>query len=163
MYRTAPPEPPRPDPLLILPGEGLRDIVVGRAVPGDVFDRFGTDAKVNRYSSGEIYAINYDYLDEDDYAPGREGNDARPCTFTFEYGLLDAIELGAYQSALYTPGGVKIRSKRSEVIDAFGLPSETVIEEKTEVLRYIRLGIQVTVSTDDDFGVTKIVVFRAQR
>lgn len=160
MYRTAP---PRPDPLLVVPGDGLRDILVGHATPSDVFGTFGGDAKVNRTPCGEIYEISYDYADEDAFLPDRAGNDARPSGFMFEYGLLKAIDVGVYQSALYTPGGVQIRSKRSAVLGAFGAADTTFTHDGRETIRYLGLGIEFTLSADDDFGVSTFVVFRKRR
>lgn len=153
----------RPDPLLVVPGDGLRDVLVGDATPDRVFAEFGRDAQVNRTPGGEIYEIDYDYVEEGVYEPTRPGNDSRPSSFIFKFGLLQAIEIGVYQSLLYTPGGVRIRSERSEVIAAFGSAEEVLSEDGTDTLRYMNLGVELRVSTSDDFGVSSFIIFRKRR
>lgn len=160
MYRTATRP---PDPLLVVPGDGLREILVGHATPEQVLETFGRDAQLDRRPDGEIYRINYDYAAEGVYEPNRPGNESRPAAFEFDFGLLHSIGVGAYQSALYTRGGVRIRSERSAVIAAFGPPDHTRAHDGTETLRYVGFGIEFRVSAEDDFGVASLLVFRGRR
>ncbi len=157
MYREG------PDPLLVTPDGGLRGIWVGSATPSDVLEVFGSDAKVDEHRAGEVYQINFDYSDDDDYEAGRPAQESRPSKFHFEFGLLKAIGLGVYQTALYTTGGVRIRSTRQSVVDVFGAEFVRIDHDDREIIRYLGHGIEFHVSTDDDFGVTAINVFRKRR
>jgi hypothetical protein len=160
MYRTAGAAPPN-DSRLIVPGEGLRDILVGRATPRDVLAVFGTDAQVNRHSDGNVFQISYEYDAAGEYAPRRDPQAERPAQFHFEYGLLKAIGVGVYQSELYTSHGIRIGSTRDEVRAAFGADGESFVDSPVETLRYVRDGIQFGIHGDG--CVASFVVFRAQR
>jgi len=160
VYRTPPPP---PDPLLVVPGQGLRGVLVGRSTAADVLRTFGEDCQVHRHASGDIYKINYDSDEHDAYLPRRPAQEARPEAFDFEYGLLDAIRVGPYQKALYTTGGVRYGSSRAEVRAVFG-PDATVLDEGAfDTVRYPVHGIGLSISKAEPFGVTGFVVFRAAR
>jgi hypothetical protein len=153
----------QPDPYLIVPGEGLRGILVGRATAEDVLAEFGTDAKVSRYDSGEIFAISYDYRDDDEYAPDRVSQEGRPAGMRFEFGLLHAIEVGVYQTNLRTSGGAAIGAPKDRVIEVFG-PDHDVVDagEGRVTLRYRAIGIELTID-ESRAEVVGFVIFRARR
>jgi hypothetical protein len=162
MYRTAPPGvPPPDDPLYVAPGDGLRGIWVGRAVPDDVLRVFGADGIVNRHDSGEPFAIDYDRDEHDVYSPDRPAQLARPGGFRFEFGLLRSIDIGVHQDDLFTVGGLRIRSSRADVLRALGDAPELLHHEGFDSLRYLEHGIELSVS--EPFGVSGWTVFRARR
>ncbi|MBA3540119.1 MAG: hypothetical protein H0T79_10860 [Deltaproteobacteria bacterium] len=147
-----------------MPGDGLRDVLVGRATPKRVLAVFGTDAKIQRYSSdGDISEITYVYNASDEFLPTRPGCASRPATFKFDFGLLSAITISVHQAELYTTGGIRIRSPHADVLAVFGTDCESLVGESFETLRYIGLGIELNISRGDDFGVTSFVIFRQQR
>jgi hypothetical protein len=156
VYRT------QPDPCSIAPGEGLRGIVVGRASAEDVLAEFGTDAKVSRYDSGEVFAISYDYRDDDDYAPDRVSQEGRPSELRFAFGLLHSIAVGVYQTSLRTTGGIAIGASKARVIDVFGQAYELIAAGEGRVtLRYRAIGIELTVD-ESRAEVVGFVIFRAR-
>ncbi len=170
MYRTAPPDQPDgPDPRLVVPGEGLRGIVVGRATPDEVVATFGSDMKISRHSDGDVFEISYDYSGSGQYEPRRSPNESRPSAFRFKYGLLEAISVGVYQKDLYLAGGVRIGSTKRELLEAFGPPCETLTyvgaapgpDDDIETLRYRKRGLQVAVHHDG--RVASFVVFQTRR
>jgi hypothetical protein len=155
MYRT--PQPPTDDPLLVLPGEGLRGIRVGEATPKDVLRVFGRDCRISSFGNdGDVDEISYDYGPSYDLAGDRPEQWVRPAEFGFRFGLLEIIEVGIYQKDLCTIGGLRIGSTREHVIAALG-PGEIV----GEGLRYVTLGIELRL--DEKLGLTTWYVFRARR
>lgn len=157
MYRT------QPDPWSIVPGEGLRGILVGRASAEDVLAEFGTDAKVSRYESGEVFAISYDYRDDDDYAPDRVSQEGRPAELGFAFGLLQTIKIGVYQRLIRTTGGIGIGAKKDRVIEVFGADHDILDAGSDRLsLRYRALGIELTVD-EARAEVVGFVIFRARR
>ncbi len=160
MYRQPHGTPPPPDPLVVVPGWGVGWTVVGRSTAEDVLASFGSDAKISRYDpSGEIFGIDYDYLDDDDYEPDRPAQKRRPSEIELEFGLVKAIKIGVYQTGLTTREGLRIGHVRRDVQERYGDPS-TVLEEKAFVtLRYLHLGIQVDIDRDDG-EVAGLTIFR---
>jgi hypothetical protein len=157
VYRT------QPDPHSVAPGEGVRGIVVGRASADDVLLELGTDAKVSRYESGEVFAISYDYRDDDDYAPDRVSQEGRPSEFRFAFGSLQSIGVGVYQTRLRTTGGIAIGASKDRVVEVFGRDHDVIPAGEGRVtLRYRALGIELTVD-EDRAEVVGFVIFRARR
>ncbi len=163
MYRDPPPDfPPPPDPRLVEPDRGLRDLWVGRATPDDVLRVFGSDCKIARHDNRDIFSLNYSYLDDEQYKPDRPPQSERPDTFNFEFGLLKQICVGPYQTALRTTGHLAIGAARRDVIRVFGGGYDLLLEQEFETLRYRTLGIQLAIDNDDD-KVMNFSVFRAAR
>jgi hypothetical protein len=170
MYRSAAPgQPSGPDPLLVVPGEGLRGILVGAATHDEVLATFGEDAQVRRHDNGDVFQVDYDYTAREKYEPNRPANWSRPSKLIFEYGLLQAIDVGVYQKQLFTSGGIRIGSTRDEVFGAFGKPCESLIyrgprwgpSDDIETLRYRWRGIQLAIHHDG--RVASFVVFQTRR
>lgn len=162
MYRMATGSPPAPDPRVVYPGWGWGPVMIGRASAEDVLTHVGRDAKVSRYDeSGEIFEVDYDYEDEDGYAPDRPAQAARPATFEIEFGLVKAIKVGVYQTGLWTPEGVRIGMLRTEAIARLGAPSEVLRGKDLDTVRYVHLGIELEVGRSDD-EVSGLTLFRAR-
>ncbi len=156
MYRT--PGSPPEDPLLVVPGEGLRGIRVGEATWEDVVRVFGEDeAGISRYQSGEVFKVDYDNGPGLALASDRPSQAARPGTFDFEFGLLEAIRLNVYQRDLYTIGGLRWGATRAQVLDVFGVGDEYT----PGCLRYTDRGIEVTIT--ETLNLFSMVIFRARR
>lgn len=163
MYRTA------PNPLLVVPGEGLIGILVGGATAGEVLSAFGEDAQIARHADSDVFRISYDYTAEGDYQPDRPLQRRRPCAFQFEHGLLQTIEVGVYQTELYTSGGIRVGSTRAEVLEAFGPQCESLLysgdpadaTDDIEKMRYLSLGIQFSLHHSGRVG--SFVVFQTRR
>lgn len=147
---------------LVEPDRGLCDVWVGRATPSDVLRVFGTDCKIARHENGDIFSINFSYLDNETYEPNRPVQHERPEQFEFEFGLLKSIQVGPYQTKLRTSGKLAIGSSRREVVRVFGDEYDLVQEGEFETLRYRAHGIQLAVDDDDD-NVMSFVIFRATR
>jgi hypothetical protein len=146
---------------LIVPGIGVGPAIVGRSSAEEVLDSFGTDCKVSRYESGEIFEISYDYENEDDYEADRPAQAARPSDFAFEFGLLKAIGVGVYQVELATREGVRIGMPGTELVRLLGPPSYVLAGSTVDTLRYVVLGIELDVD-HDDHDVNNLTVFRAR-
>lgn len=163
MYRKAVSSPPAPDPsCVVLPGEGLRGIWVGHAIPDEVLATFGSDADVARYKDGDLFQISYDDLVQPASA-------SRPRKFHFEHGLLKRIDVGPYQKALLTDAGLRIGSTRDDVLATMGDPSEKLhyrgallnLRDDIDTLRYRTRGIQFAIH--DDGRVASFGIFQTRR
>ena len=162
MYRSPAGAPPEVDRTLIVPGCGVGPVVVGRWAAEDVLAFHGRDCKVSRHDpSEEIFSINYDYANDDDYDPDRPAQLTRPSGFELEFGLLKAIEIGVYQKGLATREGIRIGTTRDEVLRLVGPPSSILENDATDTLRYVHLGIELDIDDDDD-QVMSMTVFRAR-
>jgi hypothetical protein len=169
VYRIPAPGQPSVDPLLVVPGDGLCGILVGRAIADEVLSTFGDDAQVHRHDDGDVFKIAYDYTGDGEYAPDRARNRARPSAFLFQYGLLRAIEVGVYQSDLHTTGGIHVGSTRDDVYAVFGRPCERLVHpgsqpgpsDDIETMRYRTRGIELSIH--HDARVKGFVVFQTRR
>lgn len=147
----------------MVPGQGLRGILVGRATAAAVLRTFGEDCQIHRHADGDVFQITYDSDEHDAYQPARPAQADRPASFAFEFGLLDAIHVGPYQKALYTTGGVRYGSSPDEVRAVFGTDGTELDAGGYETVRYPAHGIELSFATTAPFGVTGYVVFRAAR
>ena len=148
--------------LIIVPGKGIGAAVVGRSTAEEICAAFGTDCKVSRHDpSGEIFSVDYDYENDDDYAADRPEQASRPGEFTFDFSLLSSIAIGVYQTELRTRGGIGIDSPIDDVTRAFGPPEVVLHEEKLDLLRYLSAGLEVTVDKSDML-VSALTIFRAR-
>lgn len=133
----------------VTPGLGFSDIRVGQSTPRDVLAVFGDDAKVSRYSSGEIFAISYDYDETGEYEPGRRRNWARPAGFDFKREVLREIDVGVYQRRLRTPGGLNTQtSTLDDALREFGDRYEFERGDPLDSYRWISHGIEVWISRE---------------
>jgi hypothetical protein len=150
------------DDRLVVPGDGLRGVWVGRADADEVLAVFGTDADLYRYTTtGEVYVINYENDARGRYLPTRPGQASRPARFELEFGLVKAIDIGVYQTDLYTTGGVRIGSPEPDVVRVFGAPDARWRSESLETMLYRDRGIALTIT--EDRTVSGFDIFRARR
>lgn len=164
MYRTPPPNfPPPPDPLLVVPGEGLRGIWVGRATAADVLREFGEDCQISKQDNGDVFKIDYGSDQHDAYLPDRPAQAARPHNFDFDFGLLESIQVGPYQTELVVAGGIRYGSSRAQVLTVLGHDHVVLDHGTFESMRYSHLGIEVSLSSSKPFAVAGYVIFRAAR
>jgi hypothetical protein len=131
----------RADPMTAVPGVGINGVVVGRSTVDDVLQIYGRDAQINRYDSGEVFSIDYDYNGEGEYVPSRPANLNRPGTFDIENGKVKRIHIGVYQKNLRTPGGCKSSDKVDCLIKEMGTP--TSMKTGRTLSKYFFKGFEV--------------------
>lgn len=114
------------DSTLIVPGWGLRGIVVGRSTPEDVLAELGRDCKISTFNLpwgfNDINEINYDYTADEVYSPDRPENSARPSLFQFSIGVLSEIHISSNQRGLRTTGGIVLWPTAASFPSQFSLP-----------------------------------------
>lgn len=135
--------------VVITPGVGLAGLQLGTSTPQDVLAAFGDDCQINRYSSGEIWQLNYDYDEHEEYEPSRRRNRSRPHQFGFKREVLREISVGVYNRQLRTPGGLKAESSTlDDALREFGDHYEFEAMTRLDSYRWPAHGIEVWVSRD---------------
>ena len=139
--------------LEVTPGIGAAGIVIGRSTVEDVLRTWGNDCKVSKSSREAVTRIYYDA----DGDASRRANESRPREVMFDFlgtKLVSALDFATSQKKVVTRSGVRIGSKRAEVLAAFG---RSFIFNRTphfDVYRFQDEGIEFDIDPDDDRVVT---------